>query len=219
MIKSYLFSQFWRLIILLMIIVVLIGCGAAVREQFYAPIVSNLEDMGTSETPYEIARNEKYWRASFNTKDAVLTVFPVDFSEKMTMLFGPLIIIPTPLAENKISDKPLSIKMRIDIQKGTASFDPQDCVVFLGENRQVLAPISVKKTIYYKDKRNSESEEVTGVVTMTDQFDFLFITFTYDILRTNLSSFGFQFSRLEINGNEIRFQELPFKLKSGYSSR
>jgi hypothetical protein len=219
MIKLLSFRRFLNLASLLLIIILIAGCSGMSRVKIYAPIAPDLEPKIERSSPQKTWEKAKYSSVSFDLGNVLLNVYSVDLSEKMIMLFGPAVILPTPLAEEVIRDELLSISVRIKLHSGTVSFDPQDFVVLLDESNRLFSPMSIKENAHITREGKYISNEVTGPVILSEPSIEQVYIFTYDIPKINLPPFVFRLGELTIDGKVVRFPELPFEYDTRYISK
>jgi hypothetical protein len=193
------------------------GCTGIVDQEVYAPIPPTLETKIAGQVPYEI--HEGGNAISFDFGDVKLYVYKVALSEKLIMVIGPAVILPTPTAETVIFDENLMIAVAITVRRGTVSINPPNFVVMLDESNLLHRPKSIK-TFYWKDTPNGKeyvSQEVTGVVTLgntNNKKEWQSFEVTYDIPKVNLSPFVFHLGELRINESVIRIPEIIFERRS-----
>jgi hypothetical protein len=84
------------------------GCGGYTRQQLYAPLKP------TAQSPVPVKLNKRYDYVEFRLSDATLRIYHVLISDRLTAVFGPAIIIPTPRAKQTVQEGPLAIDLQFD---------------------------------------------------------------------------------------------------------
>jgi hypothetical protein len=239
---SKLTSTAFKLTAYWFIVTVVTGCSGMAKVELIAPVVPVLEPAIAERYPLEIGHS-KYSRniVSFTRRDIDVRIFPVNLSEDLKWIFGPAVVFPV-ASEEVTNDGPLSIDVAIRLKFGTASFDPQDFVVLLGESRRLLkphqgVPVILKKQLMTQsqlsDQRSADAK-ACAVHTHPNSFNSCMsnrsakpaehphgkhFSFTYDISRQDLSRFVFRLGDIDVNGMVVSFPEVTFKRASEYVNR
>lgn len=156
-------------------------------------------------------------------------------SERLRVVYGPAVILPTPSARENIVDEPLRIELLIELRRGAVSFDPWTFAVVLAEEGRTLSPISVvrrypvrREAFDIRDRRAVEivSETLVGPVTLREHSGWDVVrprwhelVFTYDIARTELKPFAFRPGVLDLNGRTVHLPAVSFEQRSRLAPR
>lgn len=150
-------------------------------------------------TPATVSRGLQ--RDAFNLGDASLVVFPIETSERVTWIIGPLVVIPV-FEERRLIDKRLEMRMQLSLElaHGTATVDFSKAALSMGE--RTLYPFSIVR---------QWSERIEGrAVTLTGQGPHTF-QLHYDIRTIELAPFTLELPPMQVNGREVRLDPIIFR--------
>jgi len=205
-----------KFILLIFLTTLLWGCGGTVWEEVYAPIKPTLSTMTASEVPYNIY--DKHSHFILGDDEIEITAYKVLLSEKLSMVYGPVFVMPTPFSDVKTYDENLMILVSVEAKRGTFSMNTHDVIVKLNGSNHIHRPTSTTQS----PPGTENSTEVSGLITLSatsNKPNLQFFHFSYDIPKTDMGPFVLQFGELTLNGKIVNLPELPFERRGRYAPR
>jgi len=224
------FNLIAKLIVsVLLVVSILSGCSGMARQEIMAPVVPVLEPEVAQQYPYEIGQ-DGLKSVIFDHREIRVTISPVILSEKMSALFGPAIIVPTPTASVETYWGQLIIEVKFGLEIGTASFDPDEFVILVGESRRLIRPIATDRVHLDKERPGWSGRAKERVTTgpqilnervgrRPDPYTYLYHEFTYNIDRHIGTLFVFRLGDMNVNRKVLSFPEVTFERGSRYVNR
>jgi len=205
--------------LLIFLTTLLWGCGGTVWEEAYFPIATTLPTRAASEVPYKINDNYDHIANLILGDDEIeITAYKVLLSEKLSMVYGPAFLMPTPTSEVKTYDENLMIMVSFKVRRGIFSLNTHDVIVKLDGSNHIHRPTSITQS----PPGTENSTEVSGLITISatnNKQNLQFLHFFYDIPKTDLGPFVLQFGELQLNGKVVNLPDLPFERRGRYAPR
>jgi hypothetical protein len=198
------------------------GCGGYSRQQVYAPL------RPTRDSPVPVKINNRYDYVEFHLGDASLRIYHVVISERLTAVFGPAIIVPTPGAKETVQERPLEIDLHFDVRRGAVvALDPRQAMVRLADGRELTpefgsrhAPPPLTEPVASDvplpasnigARADSVAGSATGQVVLKERFRF--IRLVYNVPRVGLGSFTLHLPAITVNGRPVELPPVAFRMK------
>jgi hypothetical protein len=138
--------------------------------------------------------------------EATLFLYPVALSERMKRIYGPLLVLPTPSEEKQVLDRPLVLRVGLEVPGGTATVDLSKTAVTFGG--RTLYPTSVG--------RYGTQEKVDGPVQVSGQRRLRNLVLphvfelSYDVRATQLEPFTLQLPDIQVNDRVVTMKPAAF---------
>lgn len=172
------------------------GCGGLVEQEVFEPLLRAEPD------PRPYLRNATPIRLG----DASIFLYPVALSERTKRIYGPLLVLPTPWEEKQEYDRPLALRVGLEIPSGSATVDLSKTAVTLGG--RTLYPTSVA--------RYGTREKFDGPVELAGQRQLRGLDFphmfelSYEVRTTELEPFTMQLPDIQVNGRVVTIRPVAF---------
>ncbi len=182
----------WKRNVLIFYLFVFAGCSGLALVDVWRPVDIPLD------YPY----------VNLNAEGAELFIYEVEIGQQSEWVFGPGVIMPTPLSGKEEFKGPLTMSVGIHVRQSQKTVDLRDVRIIVEDGRQTLPPRLIEQQI--PDKRAPvfwPYEPTDGLVLVTSHSR---IRLTYPIDVRDLKPFSLHLN-LKVDGRSVPFPPIRFE--------
>ncbi len=196
----------WEAILLFIALLISAGCSGSALVHVWRPADA------------VAGRPNTVYATELHADGIELSIYEIAVAQKTEVVYGPLVIFPTPLAGWEELKGPLQVCISLRVSQTPATLDFRDFLIVLEDQNQPLRPLSIE--LFVEDWSKSPIQqykttfEPVSVTSVGEARSVRGVRLTYGIDVQDLKPFSLH-PNLTLNGRAVQFPPIHFIRDTG----